>query len=182
MSETPIETPDYAGQSIDLTQLNDAALNELRLDVALEQEKRYVLASAEQQAVELNERYTRAIGRADGDQWFAPTGAHNSYPAGAVVVLDGQAYRNDHAGVNPWKPGDVGAPWTPIWEVGGEWSEVPPAGDDGKPAAWMSGVAYKVGDKVTHDGAIWECVLAHTSHDGWAPSAATHAVWKKLVG
>lgn len=180
MSETTTETPDYAGQTIDLSILNDAALDELRRDVVIEQEKRYVLAHAEQQAQELNERYTQAIGRKDGDEWIAPTGAHDAYPPKSVVSVGGQFFRNDHSGVNPWKPGDVNASWTPIWEVDGEWSDVPPVGDDGKPAAWMSGVAYKVGNKVTHDGATWECVLAHTSHDGWKPSAETHAVWKRI--
>ena len=165
----------------DLTTYTDDDLDALWRAVVVEQERRRILATAPQQAEELARQWADAVGRSDGDAWQQPRGAHDAYAAGAVVVLDGQAYRNDHAGVNPWRPGDVGAPWTPVWLIDGEWADTPPAKDDGSPAAWLSGVAYKVGDMVTHDGATWECVLAHTSHDGWKPSAATYAVWKKVA-
>ena len=33
------------------------------------------------------------------------------------------------------------------------------------------------GDQRTHGGRVWTAKLAHTTHEGWAPSAATHAVW-----
>ena len=29
----------------------------------------------------------------------------------------------------------------------------------------------------THNGKTWRAKVAHTTHAGWAPSAATHAVW-----
>lgn len=165
----------------DITTLSDDDLDDLWRAVVVEQERRRILATAPQQADALARQWADASGRSDGDEWQQPLGAHDAYPAGAVVVLDGQAYRNDHAGVNPWKPGDVGAPWTPVWPDGDKWTTTPPAPAGGGAAAWLSGVAYKVGDMVTHDGATWECVLAHTSDDGWKPSAATYTVWKKVA-
>ena len=45
---------------------------------------------------------------------------------------------------------------------------------------WAEGVAYSVGQEVTHAGRTWRCKLAHTSHIGWVPSAAAWAVWEDL--
>jgi chitinase len=46
--------------------------------------------------------------------------------------------------------------------------------------AWGVGVSYKVGDKVTYNGKVYECTYAHTSHSGWKPDLAT-TLWK-VVG
>lgn len=43
--------------------------------------------------------------------------------------------------------------------------------------AWAVGQQVEVGDQRTHGGRVWTAKLAHTTHAGWAPSAATHAVW-----
>ena len=43
--------------------------------------------------------------------------------------------------------------------------------------AWAVGQTVKVGDKRTHNGRVWTAKLDHTTHAGWAPNAATHAVW-----
>ena len=44
--------------------------------------------------------------------------------------------------------------------------------------------AYRLVDPFTgqsetcsHNGKVWRAKMAHTTHAGWAPSAATHAVW-----
>ncbi|HEU4421430.1 MAG TPA: peroxidase family protein [Pilimelia sp.] len=52
--------------------------------------------------------------------------------------------------------------------------EEPPA-----PAAWAPGVAYKVGDEVTHKGATYRCRQAHTSQSDWEPQL-TPALWLRL--
>ena len=185
MPETSIEAPDYGGQVIVLSILNDAALDELRRDVAIELEKRYVVANAEQQAAELNERYTRAIGRADGDEWAQPTGAHDSVPVGAVVERRGRHWRNDHGTVNPWEPGTPNAGWIEVWPDGeGGFTDVRPIvtdPDSGEEVAqpWQTGAQYRAGDKVTDGGFHWTAKIDHTSHEGWRPSEATHAVWQK---
>lgn len=165
---------------IDLTDYDDEALADLRIQVLTELERRQTIATAETQAEQIATRYAQAIGRRDGDQWVQPSGAHDSIPPGAIVTHEGQAYRNDHGGLNPWPPGTPNSGWTPVWADGDDWTTTPPAGEDGAPAAWMSGVAYQPGDTVTHDGAEWECILAHTSHDGWKPGPNTHAVWKPV--
>lgn len=172
MSESTIEeVPDYAGQTIDLSILNDAALDELRRDVAIEQEKRYVLATAERQAAELNERYTQAIGRADGDEWTAPTGAHNAYPAGAEVTHNGKTWVTT-------TPANVSEPGVSGWRE--KPSVNPDTGEETVPEfVPPTGVhdAYKTGDRVTFEGKVWESVI-----DGnvWSPTA-NPAGWK-LIG
>ncbi|MGG7176361.1 carbohydrate-binding protein [Clostridium paraputrificum] len=45
--------------------------------------------------------------------------------------------------------------------------------------AWKSGVAYKLGDKVTYEGKTYECTFAHTSHEGWLPGTVP-TLWKQL--
>ncbi|NRQ32820.1 hemagglutinin protein [Nonomuraea sp. NN258] len=67
-------------------------------------------------------------------------------------------------------------------------SAPPPAQAAAAPAAvavaypaWQAGTAYRTGDRVTHDGADYECLQAHTALTGWEP-AATPALWKKVTG
>ena len=171
MSETPIETPDYGGQVIVLSILNDAALDELRRDVLIEQEKRYVVAHAEQQAAELNERYTRAIGREDGDEWIAPTGAHDSYANGAIVTHGGKTWESTTPN-NVWEPGVSG--WREKPSVDPDTGEesvpefVPPTGGHD---------AYKTGDRVTFEGKVYESTI-----DGNVWSPADHPAGWKLIG
>ena len=164
---------------MDLTTLTDDDLDALRIEVLTEQERRDTLANAPTQAAALAATYAAAVGRKDGDPWTQPVGAHDAHRQGAIVTHGGQHYRSTRSG-NVWRPGDLNAPWEPVWPDNGEWTTTPPAGEDGQPAAWMSGVAYQPGDRVTHDGQTWEAKIAHTSHDGWKPSPATHAVWAPI--
>ena len=49
----------------------------------------------------------------DGPQpWVAPTGAHDTYPAGATVTHNGSTWENTHGDGNSWEPGVYG--WTDI--------------------------------------------------------------------
>ena len=40
--------------------------------------------------------------------WQQPTGAHDAYPAGAVVTHNGATWANTHGNGNVWEPGDFG--------------------------------------------------------------------------
>ena len=51
----------------------------------------------------------------------------------------------------------------------------PPA--TGSYKAWASGTAYKLGDLVSYNGKVYECIYAHTSHGGWLPDG-TPTLWK----
>lgn len=99
--------------------------------------------------------------------WLQPSGAHDAYKKGEVVAHAGDVWVSDYDG-NDHEPGIAG--WTR------QAPEVPPDG----PQPWATAVAYKVDDLVTHDGRIWRAKIDHTSHAGWAPSAATHAVWEDM--
>lgn len=164
---------------MDIATLTDDEARDLLGRVYADVQRRDTLAQAPAQAEALAATYAAAIGRKDGDPWTQPVGAHDAHRQGAIVTHGGQHYRSTRSG-NVWRPGDLNAPWEPVWPDGGEWTTTPPAGEDGWPAAWMSGVAYQPGDRVTHDGQTWEAKIAHTSHDGWKPSPATHAVWAPI--
>ena len=45
---------------------------------------------------------------------------------------------------------------------------------------WDIGVAYKVDDRVRYDGILYRCLQAHTSLDGWTPTAAA-SLWAKVL-
>jgi hypothetical protein len=40
--------------------------------------------------------------------WVQPTGAHDAYPAGAVVTHNGKTWTNTHGNGNVWEPGVFG--------------------------------------------------------------------------
>lgn len=42
---------------------------------------------------------------------------------------------------------------------------------------WAAGASYKAGDRVTYQGASYECVQAHTAIPGWEPPS-TSALWR----
>lgn len=41
-------------------------------------------------------------------------------------------------------------------------------------------VAYATGDRLQYDGALYKCLQAHTSQDGWTPTAAP-SLWAKVL-
>ena len=45
-------------------------------------------------------------------EWTQPTGAHDAYPAGAIVTHNGKTWENTHGDGNVWEPGVFG--WTEI--------------------------------------------------------------------
>ena len=98
---------------MELTTLTDEDLDQLRVEVLTEQERRRLIADAPAQAVALADRYAAAIGRQDGDPWVQPTGAHDAYNKGDKVSFNGQDYESLIDG-NSWSPSDYPAGWKVI--------------------------------------------------------------------
>lgn len=46
--------------------------------------------------------------------------------------------------------------------------------------AWASGKNYAADDRVKYDGNLYKCLQAHTSQDGWTPTAAP-SLWAKVL-
>lgn len=156
---------------IDLDTLSDAELGELDKKVEAELQRRYTVATAPQQVAAINEQVYAARG-GDGRPWARPTGAHDAYPLGAVVALDGTQYRSLIA-ANVWSPADYPAGWEKL--TSDEVTEPEP-----QPTAptWKPDETVKVGDRRTHQGATYVCVQAHTTQAGWTPDVVA-ALWSR---
>ena len=126
-----------------------AAMNEIQA----EHSRRTVLKLAQDNNVGLTDAYLTTIGRAPGQPWTQPVGAHDSYPLGWEVTHGGRDWTSivDH---NVWTPGVSG------------WRENVA---DGYPA-WVQPLgahdAYAKDAKVTHKGRIWTSTAANNV---WAP-------------
>lgn len=166
---------------MDLTNYTDDDLDALRVQVLTEQERRATIAAAPEQADNLSRRYLDAVGRTDGTAWVQPTGAHDAYPEGAVVINDGKEWVSLISG-NVWMPGNPDDPQSYRW-----WREVTDGDDGGDEGDEESGVSawdpngkdYAVGEQVTFEGKTYECRQAHTSQPGWTP-AAVAALWLEV--
>ena len=66
-----------------------------------------------------------------------------------------------------WTPGATPA----LWKV-----HRTPQGPGDEPEEWIAGASYAVGEQVTYDGALYQCLQAHTSQVGWHPPAVP-ALW-----
>lgn len=146
---------------LDLTNLTEEQLEEHRLAVRAEQERRYTLRHAPSQIEEIANQYRRALGRETGAAWEQPLGAHDAYTEGSIVTHDGQQWRSTIP-ANVWEPG-VGPGW-----VVDEDAEPEPQPDA---PAWAPGVEYEVGDLVDYQGTVYRVLQAHTSAAHWTPDA-----------
>ena len=45
---------------------------------------------------------------------------------------------------------------------------------------WTSGEAYEKDQRVNYEGILYKCLQAHTSQDGWTPTAAP-SLWAKVL-
>lgn len=97
--------------------------------------------------------------------WVQPLGSEDAYARGAKVTHDGHTWTS-LIDANVWAPG-TGALW--------RCEDCEPVG----PGEWAAGVAYKVGDRVTYQGAEYRCLQSHTSLVGWEPPVVP-ALWLKL--
>ena len=100
------------------------------------------------------------------------------WPAGQLLLDGGKVWRNIATG--PLTTPPSGFPGGGVAWIGKLFVEhggaVDPEPEPGV-LAWAVGQTVTAGDKRTHNGRVWTAKLAHTTHEGWAPSAATHAVW-----
>ena len=171
---------------MDLTTYTDAELHDLSAQIASEWERRRASAVTDATVTEVitglqdSGKLTPPPAGEDVDTavpWADPGTDHSAmYRRGVYVTHEGKTWLSRHPGLNHWEPGSPGVD-------GRIWLDVTPAPIDeetGEPQiiAWDIGQEVQPGDLRTHDGQTWECILAHTTHEGWAPGPATHAVWK----
>lgn len=99
--------------------------------------------------------------------WAQPSGAHDAYNTGDIVNYNGTLYQSVING-NVWSPDTYPAGWT---VYGAEPSPGPEPGPETYPE-WVqpSGAhdAYNTGDRVTHNGKIYESTI---NGNVWAPDA-----------
>jgi hypothetical protein len=100
----------------------------------------------------------------DGVAWQA--GIY--YEAGLKVVFGGVEYRVlvTHLSQDGWKPD---APGVYLFE------RIVQTLDD-----WVANVFYAVGDRVTYEEKIYECISQHLSQDGWYPGAPGVYLWQAV--
>lgn len=135
---------------INLSEVTDEELEELRVRVESEKENRYFIKNAERQAEFIAEKYAMAIGRYDGQDWKQPTGAHDAYKPGSIVIHNGKTWKSIMP-VNVWEPGVTG------------WREVDPETGEVTVSEWTQPKgahdAYKKGDRVKFAGREYESLI-----------------------
>ena len=96
---------------------------------------------------------------------FDPDG--HAYSVGDVASYDGVLYRavQAHKSQADWTPDKTPA----LWRV----YRTPAM------TAWQPGIAVKVGETFTFEGASWQVVQAHTTQSAWVPDK-TPSLWKKV--
>lgn len=164
---------------MDLISMTDLELAQLSKDLDAELARRSLLASCADQVNAINEKVHQALeaeepAPAEGHfrPWRQPHGAHDAYPIGKVVEHNDKVWTNTIM-ANVWEPGTHG------------WEETPGA-DPEPPApeypAWSAQATYVVGDRVSHLGSNWECLVAHGPEylGTWAPGPSTATVWRLL--
>lgn len=127
---------------MDLTEYTDEELDDLRVQVITEQERRAVITTAAQQAEALNQRYVQAIGRKPGDPYEEPSGYHDAYAKDWTVTHEGRTYIALRDGARG-EPGVDTADWREQTDEVQAWYPVH-AGNE-----WPEGAV------VTHDGHTW---------------------------
>ena len=149
---------------MDLTTYTDSDIDELRVQILTEQERRRLVADAPAQAVALADRYAAAIGRQDGDPWQQPAGAHDAFRLDAIVTHGDKTWRSKHH-ANVWPPSSSSRWWEEVTDIPG-------------PQPWALDTYYSVDTRVTFGGQTWRCRHEHLAQVGWEPGApGMHAVW-----
>lgn len=168
---------------MDLTTFTDAGLHDLSAQIAAEWERRRAAHVTDQAVTEVITGLQDA-GKLDGpaagtdtetaEPWSDPGTDHSAmYRQGVYVTHEGKTWLSRHPGLNHWEPGTLNSGWIDV-------TPIPIDPETGEPEiiAWGVGQEVQPGDLRTHDGQTWECLLAHTTHEGWAPGPAAHAVWQ----
>ena len=171
---------------MDLTTFTDAGLHDLSARISAEWERRRASAVTDQAVTkvitDLQDAGKISPPPAGEDvdtavPWQDPGTDHSlMYRQGVYVTHNERTWLSRHPGLNHWEPGATGVD-------GRIWLDVTPAPIDEETGeeqiiAWGVGQEVQPGDLRTHDGQTWECLLAHTTHEGWPPGPDTHAVWK----
>ena len=128
---------------MDYTTLTDSELQEIFHAANEETSRRNLISAALTREPILQTGYLTALGRADGEPYVPPTGAHDAYPLGWKVTHDGKTWVSLTA-ANVWVPGVSG--WREVVEEGGVPMWVQPTGAHD---------AYALGSVVTHNGSTW---------------------------
>lgn len=144
-----------------ILELTDEELDEMRVAVQYEQERRLTIKNAESIAARVNEQYVNAIGRVDGGEWIQPTGTHDAYYKGAIVEYHDKEWESTTP-FNVWEPGVSG--WRPLAPID------PETGERGV-AEWIQPTgkhdAYRKGDRVLFEEQVWESVIDNNT---WSPT------------
>ena len=168
---------------MDLTTFTDGALHDLSARIAAEWERRRAATVTDATVTEVITGLQDAgklPAPATGTDtetaapWTDPGTDHSAmYRQGAYVTHQGKTWLNTHPHLNHWPPGTLNSGWIDV-------TPAPIDEDTGEPQiiAWGVGQDVKPGDLRTHDGQTWECILAHTTHEGWAPGPDSYAVWQ----
>ena len=151
----------------DLSSWTETDLDAMAAEVAAERARRWALEQAPQRAQEVQEAAAVELDRIAATwhaahegtgtldapvEWEAPSGAHDAWPLGAVVTVDGETYESLIPN-NATRPGDPTDPQSGRW-----WRKVSTSAD---PDPWAAGRMYLVGDRATHAGSVYRCIYEH---------------------
>jgi hypothetical protein len=105
--------------------------------------------------------------RKDADGLLAWVAGEQVY-VGTQRTYSGKTYEalQAHVTQEDWTPDTTPALWREIVEA--------PTTNE-----WAAGVAYSIGDQVTYQGKLYQCLQAHTSIATWNPAVAA-SLWKAL--
>ena len=155
---------------VDLENATNDELVELSQRIEAEYRKRLTLEQAPLEVDRQIQAYQKATGetREDGGTWVQPSGALDSYPAGAKVTHGGKTWVSTVA-ANVWEPGIAGWKAQGGVDAGGQ----PTIPDFVQPD---STTAYKTGDKVKYQGKTYQSLI---DNNVWSPSDYPGG-WKEL--
>lgn len=111
------------------------------------------------------------VAREEGDrmEWIAG----ESVGLGEEREHDGARYRALQAHITQagWEPPHVPALWVVV---------EPETPGEPEVVAWAPGQPVAIGDLRTHNGQVWRALVAHVTHEGWAPSQFTPTIWELI--
>lgn len=146
----------------DLQDLTLEELNDARILILNEIERRQLIESIPAEVEELNRAYLAAEGVSPDESWRQPTGAHDAYPLDWPVERNGKIWISNVAG-NVWEPGVTG------------WREQVA---EGERAGWIQPLgahdAYPFDAEVAHNGKNW---ISEIPNNVWEPGVRG---WKEI--
>ena len=92
---------------MDYTTLTDSELQEIFHAASEETSRRNLITAAITREPILQTGYLTALGRADGEEYVQPQGAHDAYPEGWKVTHNGKTWVS-LVDANVWEPGVSG--------------------------------------------------------------------------